>query len=316
MDWYYDTSDRAAFVALRTEIGRYLRRHAVDHALLGDAEVVVAELLTNAAEHAQGPAWVSLVWSTRHPVLTVYDLGPGFELDPKLPTDPDAVGGRGLFIVNAMASQLTAEVRDAGGARVSATLPVERATSESHDPPRHRIGVLPALDEAQPSGGFGKESFLRALVVQLAQAVEATHGPDAAEAAVAQVGADVGGQMEAEYRQARAVVGRLSPEQIGEAFVRLKHAIDGGFHVIELGPDRIVLGNDRCPFGDAVTQAPALCRMTSSVFGGIAARNSEREASVVLEERIAVGDAGCRVVVHLDRPAEHPGLAHRYLTPG
>jgi hypothetical protein len=38
--------------------------------------------------------------------------------------------------------------------------------------------------------------------------------------------------------------------------------------------------------------------MTSSVFGGIAARNTGG-ASVVLEERIAVGDPECRVVVWL-----------------
>jgi hypothetical protein len=38
--------------------------------------------------------------------------------------------------------------------------------------------------------------------------------------------------------------------------------------------------------------------MTSSVFGGIAARNAGG-ASVVLEERIAMGDPECRVVVWL-----------------
>jgi hypothetical protein len=38
--------------------------------------------------------------------------------------------------------------------------------------------------------------------------------------------------------------------------------------------------------------------MTSSVFGGIAARNFG-QASVILEERIAVGDLQCRVVVDL-----------------
>ncbi len=45
-------------------------------------------------------------------------------------------------------------------------------------------------------------------------------------------------------------------------------------------------------------RAPGLCRTTSSDFGGIAARNSGG-ASVVLEERIALGDPDCRVVVWL-----------------
>jgi predicted ArsR family transcriptional regulator len=98
--------------------------------------------------------------------------------------------------------------------------------------------------------------------------------------------------------------------------VRLKQAIDGDFRVVEATAERIVLENTRCPFGSAVRRAPVLCRMTSSVFGGIAARNSESGASVLLEERIAVGDPGCRVVVHLGPvPAEIEPFAHRYLPP-
>jgi hypothetical protein len=69
-------------------------------------------------------------------------------------------------------------------------------------------------------------------------------------------------------------------------------------------------------FGDAVKAVPALCRMTSSVFGGIAARNRADGPAVVLEERIAVGDPGCRVVVLLcASPEEVARLAHRYDSP-
>ena len=62
--------------------------------------------------------------------------------------------------------------------------------------------------------------------------------------------------------------------------------------MVEISDSRIVLENDQCPFGNAVRKAPALCRVTSSVFGGIAARNRDDSAAVVLEERIAVGDPG------------------------
>jgi hypothetical protein len=59
-----------------------------------------------------------------------------------------------------------------------------------------------------------------------------------------------------------------------------------------------------------------LCRMTSSVFGGIAARNSPNAVAVLLEERIAVGDPGCRVVVSLvPPPAEASAFAHHYRAP-
>jgi anti-sigma regulatory factor (Ser/Thr protein kinase) len=318
MDWFVDTTQPDAVTAVNGEIGDYLRRHSDDVAAISESEIVISELVGNAVRHTVGPAWVSLQWTGRQPVLTIHDLGPGFVLDPHLPDDPLALGGRGLFIANHLAERLSAVARRAGGTRVTATLPLSRHDTATYDPPRHHGNALPRLDEAVPGVGFGKESFLRALVVQLAQAVEANQGPAAAEAAVAQVGADVGGQMEEEFRAARQVTGRMSPEQIAECYVRLKHAIDGAFYVIEATAERIVLGNDRCPFGPVVQQAPALCRMTSSVFGGIAARNSDGEASVVLEERIAVGDPGCRVVVFLDAAPDDPDVAHRYRahTPG
>jgi predicted ArsR family transcriptional regulator len=172
------------------------------------------------------------------------------------------------------------------------------------------------MHEARTEGAFGKEAFLRALVVEMSRTIEAHHGPDAAEAVIAQVGTDVGGQMETEYRVATEIVGALTPEQLGECYVRLKHAIDGQFSVVEATRERIVLENRRCPFGEAVRHAPALCRMTSSVFGGLAARNHPDGATVLLEERIAVGDPGCRVVVFLGpAPDDVAPFAHRYRAP-
>jgi DNA-binding NarL/FixJ family response regulator len=159
------------------------------------------------------------------------------------------------------------------------------------------------------------EAFLRALVVELAQTVEADQGPDVAASTVAQVGADVGGRMEDAYRAARGIAGRLSPEQIADLYVRLKGAIGGDFYVVHADERKIILGNRRCPFGTAVQREPALCRMTSSVFGGIAARNADQSA-VVLEERIALGDPQCRVVVRLgDNAPPNSASAHHYSGP-
>jgi hypothetical protein len=113
--------------------------------------------------------------------------------------------------------------------------------------------------------------------------------------------------METAYRAAHDVVARLSPEQIADCYVRLKHAIDGAFRVVEVDDHRIELANSRCPFGKDVEHAPALCHMTSSVFGGIAARNTAGDAVVVsLDRRIAVGDPECRVTVWFD-PELAPG---------
>lgn len=318
MDWFIDADDDGhGLTALRREMAAYLRRHATDPAAVDDAELVIAELLGNVVRHAPGPAWVTLDWSALRPVLTIRDLGPGFALDPRLPARLEAESGRGLFIAASLAQELSAAVRAAGGASVSAELALERPAAVSFHPRRRNGEGLPRPEEAEEGTGFGKDAFLRALVVELAQTLEEHHGPAAAEAAVAQAGTDIGGQMEAEYRNAAGLEDGvdLTPEQMGACFVRLKHAIDGDFSLLEVDAHHLVLVNRRCPFGEVVRRAPALCRMTSAVFGGIAAANAEREASVVLEERIAVGDAACRVAVYLDHPPPDPRVAHRYPAP-
>jgi anti-sigma regulatory factor (Ser/Thr protein kinase) len=320
VDWFLDGGDPGAVPALRHEVADYLRRHALEGEDLDDAQLVVSEMLGNTARHAAGPVWVSLTWPGESPTLTVQDLGPGF--DPDLlrtagnhDVDPMQESGRGLFLISHLAPDFEAVTRGTAGMKVSATLPVRRKPEQSHDRPRRSTTALPGLDEARPEGGFGRESFLRALVVQLAQTLEFDQGPDAADAAVAQVGTDVGGRMEEEFRRAEHVVGRMTPEQIAHCYTRLKQAIGGGFYVIEASEEQIVLGNTRCPFGDVVSRAPSLCRMTSSVFGGIAARNSDVPVTVLLEERIAVGDPGCRVVVRLQGDDAGATFGHRYAPP-
>lgn len=315
MDWYFDARDSSALTALRKEFREYLVRHANEDSDLNGAEVTFSELITNAVRHAPGPAWIHLDWSDRQPIVEVHDLGPGFELRPRLPDDPFADGGRGLFIVNHLAEELAVASKAAGGSKVTVKLPVTRPVERNLDPARSLGSSLPTPAEADGGGSFGKEPFLLALVVEMARSIEVQEGPAAAEALVAQVGANIGGRMEEEYRRARDLVDALDPEQMADLYVRLKAAIHGDFYVIEANEKQIVLGNRACPFGDAVKKAPGLCRMTSSVFGGIAARNADG-ASVMLEERIAVGDPECRVVVRLSgSSAEEEGVGHSYAAP-
>lgn len=296
MDWVLHPPTPETASALRTEIASYLRRHAAEPSQVDLAEIAVSELLGNAVEHAGGTIWVCLDWGAARPLLSVHDMGPVFPLDL---TDPDvtSVRGRGLWLVSRLADDLAVAAKGGGGKRVSVTLPVDRAAEESFDPPGRVLDPMPDLGEAGPTG-FGRESFLRALVVELARTVHETRGPGDAQDLIAHVGATVGGQMEAEYRAAHSVLRRLTAEEMAECYVRLKAAIDGDFYIVAVSPDRIVLGNRRCPFGAAVTRSPSLCRMTSSVFGGIAARNSGA-ATVHLDERIAVGDARCLVTIEL-----------------
>jgi predicted ArsR family transcriptional regulator len=90
---------------------------------------------------------------------------------------------------------------------------------------------------------------------------------------------------------------------VADVLVDFKRRIRGDFYVIEQDDDKIVLGNRACPFADKVEGRPALCMMTSNVFGVIAAENLGY-AKVVLEQTIAQGHPGCRVVIYLKPTAE------------
>ncbi len=307
MDWFVDARDADAVRALRHDLRDYLRRHAEPDADLDGAEIAFSELISNAYRHAPGPAWVHVDWSELQPVVDIHDLGPGFELRVEPPDDPRTQGGRGLLIASHLTEELTVAAKRAGGSKVTAVLAISRSPASIYEPVSARRSMLPAPEEVRPDGTFSREAFLRAIVVEMARTVELEQGPAAADALVAQVGADIGARAEEEYRRAREIVGDLTPEQIADACVRLKRGLEGDFYVIEVTPERIVLGNRACPFGHAIKRAPGLCRMTSTVLGGIAARNAG-DASVVLQERIAVGDPECRIVVWLGAGARgEPG---------
>jgi len=312
MDWIL-SADHDEAAELRTEVREHLRRHARPGADIDGAEMAFSEILTNAVEHAGTKIWVSLDWGSAWPVVTIHDVGPGFELAESRSTPGiSQTNGRGLLIATAMTRDLKARMKSGGGSATSLVLDVERDLSSDIDPVPSRQG-LPRLDEASPDGYFGRESFLKALTVEVANSVESEHGPAVAEQTVATVGATVGRQMETAYRVQRDLRGELTTEQVADLYVGLKSAIGGTFEVVGIDDDKIVLENDDCPFGDAVKEAPSLCRMTSSVFGGIAARNGAHDVAVHLEERIAVGDPQCRVIVYLTPPpSEVEVFVHRY----
>ncbi|MEX2496741.1 MAG: methanogen output domain 1-containing protein [Woeseia sp.] len=147
-----------------------------------------------------------------------------------------------------------------------------------------------------------RDSFLRSLIRELAGTLQDVVGLDEATGFISVVGQRVGDQINKDYKTALAIP-QLSRQQVSEVLVDLKRRIQGDFYIIEEDEEKIVLGNRACPFGDKVAGRPALCMMTSNVFGSIAADNLNY-ARVVLEETIAEGASGCRVVVYLKPPAE------------
>ena len=145
-----------------------------------------------------------------------------------------------------------------------------------------------------------RDRFVRELLRSMTETLEKALGPERAAQAVAQIGAGTGEQINVYYRAALKSL-CLTREQVAAAMVDLKRRIEGDFYVIEQDDEKIVLGNRACPFGAKVKDRPALCMMTSSVFGTLAAENLGY-AKVELRETIARQARECRVVVWL-RPS-------------
>jgi predicted ArsR family transcriptional regulator len=142
-----------------------------------------------------------------------------------------------------------------------------------------------------------RDGFLRSLLRELAGALQEVVGLEEASGFISLVGQRLGEQINGSYRTALAAP-QLTREQVAEVLVDLKRRIQGDFYLLSQEDEKIVLGNRACPFAEKVLGRPALCMMTSNVFGVLAAENLGY-AKVALEETIALGHAGCRVVVYL-----------------
>ena len=165
---------------------------------------------------------------------------------------------------------------------------------------------------AKASVALDRDVFMRELIRELAGTLEDVIGLEDASGYISVVGQNVGESIDSGYRNALSVA-RLDRRQVGDVLVDLKRRIDGKFYIIEENEDRIVFGNHRCPFGDKVIGRPSMCMMTSNVFGTIAAENLGY-AKVVLEETIAEGHSGCRVVVYLrNTPAARESEGREYV---
>lgn len=150
--------------------------------------------------------------------------------------------------------------------------------------------------------GLERDTFLRSLVRELSGVLEDVVGLEEASGFISVVGQNIGNQINDLYRNGLKIK-ELDREQIGQVLQDLKKRINGDFYIIEADESKIVFGNRACPFAEKVKDRPSLCMMTSNVFGTISAENAGY-AKVVLEETIAKGDAGCRVVVYLEPTEE------------
>ena len=136
MRWTLEPDGTAGVPAVRRSILRHLARAAGPDEDLWAAEIVVAELLANAVAHGRAPARVTLTWKGPHPRLTVVDSGPGFRPGTdrvsaaRLPEDPLAEGGRGLYLIAQLARDVRVGRSLGGGSVVAVTLDLHRRPAD------------------------------------------------------------------------------------------------------------------------------------------------------------------------------------------
>jgi PAS domain S-box-containing protein len=148
-----------------------------------------------------------------------------------------------------------------------------------------------------------RDVFMRRLIAGFGHLNEGILGSEVTGAYVMNVGLSMGAAIEAEYKRFWGIDRPFTLDEYAHVIVDLKRRIQGNFWLVSKDPEKVVVRTTSCPFDEFVHQSPSLCFMTSSVFGGIAARNFGY-AKVVLHERIALGDPGCHVTVYLRRTAE------------
>jgi two-component system response regulator HydG len=141
--------------------------------------------------------------------------------------------------------------------------------------------------------------FLQTFILELMHASEQL-GQKQCQKLIEQIAQTAGCFFEEIYRSDQANKEKnLDIESYIELILGLKNNIGGNFSLSSSNQDSIAVCNTSCPFGDKVVNFPELCGMTSSVFGGIAARNFGY-AKVEIAKSIAKHDGCCEVYIHLD----------------
>jgi two-component system response regulator HydG len=157
--------------------------------------------------------------------------------------------------------------------------------------------------------------FLQTFILELMHASE-QQGQQHCEQLIEHIAKTAGCFFEETYRDNTNTSQLLNRERYIELILGLKNNIGGKFSLVSSTADCITVTNTSCPFGERVSNFPELCRMTSSVFGGIAARNFGY-AKVEIKKSIARQDGHCEVCIYTNpKTAQaHAGMEYTDTTP-
>jgi len=135
------------------------------------------------------------------------------------------------------------------------------------------------------SNHLNGQVFLAKLLTQYALLHEKTIG-SAAQEYIHQLGLRTGEWLERYYSDNNEP---WTIDQYVNVVVDINDKIDSFFEIDTVEDDHIVVKSTKCLFGESAKDSSHLCAITSSVFGGIAARRLGY-GKVELRQQIAQGD--------------------------
>ncbi|HEU4676342.1 MAG TPA: ATP-binding protein [Motilibacteraceae bacterium] len=283
MDWLLDRPDQRSAERVLSGLGDHLRRHAAYQPPVDEAVQRVRSLLD--ATSAVGPARLHLDWTGERPRVSLARV-----------TDVGGLQQLGLAAGEPVRAEHRHALADVVGEPVGeVVLEVPRRVQDAFaqgPPPMPAVGVDPRVDG------------VASVAVAMAAAGEAHPAASGAQLAA------LAGSALAD------VVARDTPvsdaASVAELFVQTHRAMGGDPVVVDLRDDVVELAVRHCPFGDGVTGAETLCRVSTALAGRLGAR-VRGEATVVLDETIAAGDDECHLQLWLGDPAEEVrGERHRW----
>ncbi len=140
----------------------------------------------------------------------------------------------------------------------------------------------------------GKEEFLLQLLADYILLNEISAGT-INEAFLYKVGIKFGLRLEDSYRAQYGLQGQFTPAHFAGLAEEFISSLGGKASILVCTHSKVVIKCHACIFGLMVIKAPGLCRISSAIFGGIAARNFGY--CKVAED--TVDEALCRKVFHL-----------------
>jgi len=144
---------------------------------------------------------------------------------------------------------------------------------------------------------LSETTFLRKFVRHITGTLEDVVGLEEATGYIATVAQRMGEQINETYRLSLGL-DRMNRQQLCKVITDLEKRINGCAEILFENDEKIILEGCVCPFGNDVTDRPSMCMLTTNMLAVIIAENLGY-AKVSVEESLAQGDTGCKVVIYL-----------------